>query len=121
MEIKLKNGQTLEIYQDEHGESPREWDNMCQMICFHKRYNLGDKHDIDHGDYNGWNELKEENAFVAVDMVGAGDGEVVLVTNGSNACADGSIASAQKRIPIDASITGILDNLSVDGKFTFKK
>ena len=67
------------------------------------------------------NELKGENAFVAVDMVGAGDGEVVLVTSGSNACADGSISSAQKRIPIDASITGILDNLSVDGKFTFKK
>ncbi len=67
------------------------------------------------------NELKEENAFVAIDMVGAGDGEVVLVTRGSNAPADGSIASAQKRIPIDASIIGILDNLSVDGKFTFKK
>ena len=58
---------------------------------------------------------------VDVLLVGAGDGEVVLVTRGSNACADGSIASAQKRIPIDASITGILDNLSVDGKFTFKK
>jgi microcompartment protein CcmK/EutM len=67
------------------------------------------------------NELKEENAFVAIDMVGAGGGEVVLVTRGSNACADGSIASAQKRIPIDASVTAILDNLSVGGKFTFKK
>ena len=67
------------------------------------------------------NELTQGDPFVAVDMIGAGDGEVVLVTRGSNACADGSIASAQRRIPIDASIVGILDNLSVGGKFTFKK
>lgn len=67
------------------------------------------------------NELKAERVFVAIDMVGAGDGELVLVTEGSNACADGSIASAQKRIPIDASIVGILDNLSVDSKFVYKK
>ena len=67
------------------------------------------------------NELKGEDTLVAVDRVGAGDGEVVLVTQGSNSCADGSMASVQKRIPIDASIIGILDNLSVDGKFTFKK
>lgn len=68
-EIKLKNGQTLEIYQDAHGESPREWDNICQMICFHKRYNLGDKHNIDHSDYSSWQELKEENFDVKNDII----------------------------------------------------
>ena len=35
----------LEIFQDDCYESPREWDNMGTMICFHSRYNLGDKHD----------------------------------------------------------------------------
>jgi len=60
-EIKLKNGNTLEIYRDEHGESPREWDNLSTFYCFHKRYTLGDKHDINHGDYNSWSELEEEN------------------------------------------------------------
>jgi hypothetical protein len=59
--IKLKNGNTLEIYQDMSGESPREWDNLGKMICFHKRYNLGDKHDIDHSDYSSWQELIDEN------------------------------------------------------------
>lgn len=59
--IKLKNGQTLEIHRDEFAESPREWDNICKMICFHTCYNIGDKHDIDHGAYNSWEELQEEN------------------------------------------------------------
>ena len=67
--IKLKNGQTLEIYQDAHGESPREWDNICQMVCFHKRYNLGDKHNIDHSDYNSWEQLKSENFDIENDII----------------------------------------------------
>ena len=29
------------------------------MICFHKRYNLGDKHDFDRSDYESWDELKQ--------------------------------------------------------------
>jgi hypothetical protein len=60
-EIKLKNGNTLEIYRDEYAESPREWGNLSTFICFHKRYNLGDKHNIDHGDYSSWDEMEEEN------------------------------------------------------------
>lgn len=60
-EIKLKNGQTLEIYRDEYAESPREWDNLSTFYCFHKRYNLGDKHNIDHGDYSSWQDMEESN------------------------------------------------------------
>ena len=59
--LNLKNGQTLEIYQDSDGHSPREWDNLAQFVCFHKRYNLGDDHGIDHNDYNSWEELIEAN------------------------------------------------------------
>jgi len=29
---------------DTDSESPREWDNLGRMICFHKRYSLGDEH-----------------------------------------------------------------------------
>jgi hypothetical protein len=36
----------IEVIQDESPESPREWDNLGTMICFHGRYNLGDKHDF---------------------------------------------------------------------------
>jgi len=58
-EIKA-NGKTLQIFNDESPESPREWDNMAKFICFHKRYNLGDKHDYSHGDYSGWAEMQKD-------------------------------------------------------------
>lgn len=36
----------IKIYQDTDPQNPRtEWDNMGEMFCFHRRYNLGDKHD----------------------------------------------------------------------------
>jgi hypothetical protein len=41
---EVYKGYTIEIYQDDCGESPREWDNLGEMICFHKRYDLGDRH-----------------------------------------------------------------------------
>lgn len=34
----------LEIERDNDPESPREWSNLCTMICWHSRYDLGDKH-----------------------------------------------------------------------------
>lgn len=37
-----KDDCTIAIYQDECGESPREWDNLGTMVCWHNRYNLGD-------------------------------------------------------------------------------
>ena len=38
---------TLKILPDEDGESPREWDNLGTMVCFHRRYSLGDPHTLD--------------------------------------------------------------------------
>jgi phage/plasmid-like protein (TIGR03299 family) len=38
---------TLEIINDNCPESPRSWDNLCTMVCWHRRYDLGDKHDFD--------------------------------------------------------------------------
>ena len=36
-----------EIVQDEDPQNPRtEWDNLGKMVCFHKRYQLGDKHKL---------------------------------------------------------------------------
>lgn len=49
---------TIQIVQDENPESPREWDNLGKMICFHSRYRLGDKHDVNHKDYGSWGEMK---------------------------------------------------------------
>jgi hypothetical protein len=43
--IEHKKGFTVEIHWDQEPESPREWDNLGTMVCFHQRYNLGNKHD----------------------------------------------------------------------------
>jgi len=54
------NGYTIEIHRDEDPESPREWDNLGTIVAFHQKYNLGDKHEYNSKDYNGWNELKKQ-------------------------------------------------------------
>jgi len=37
-------GYQIEILPDEINETPRDWSNLGVMVCFHRRYNLGDKH-----------------------------------------------------------------------------
>jgi hypothetical protein len=49
----------LRVVQDSCGEDPRGWDNLGTMVCFHNRYNLGDKHSYDADDYSGWEEMKK--------------------------------------------------------------
>ena len=41
---------TLEVEQDMLDNSPRDWDNLCTMVCWHRHYNLGDKHSFDNPD-----------------------------------------------------------------------
>lgn len=43
--VDEQNQVVLEILRDEYPESPRTWDNVGTMVCFHHRYNLGDEHD----------------------------------------------------------------------------
>lgn len=59
--IKLKNNQVLKIWQDQDTENPRTaWDNLGKMICFHKRYGLGDKHKIDHNNFESFEDMAEK-------------------------------------------------------------
>ena len=63
----------IKIYQDDDCRSPREDDNLGTMICFHGRYNLGDKHDYNSNDYSGWSEQrrvieKQENVAVILPL-----------------------------------------------------
>lgn len=37
------NPYRLKVVYDENPESPREWSNLGTMVCFHKRYDLGDE------------------------------------------------------------------------------
>ena len=53
-----------------------------------------------------------QNTIVAVDTVGAGDGELVMFCQGSSARA----AQGLKQIPVDAAIIAIVDCVEVKGK-----
>lgn len=47
--MKDKDGveYTLEIFAEHDPWNPREWDNLCTMVCWHRRYSLGDDHNYD--------------------------------------------------------------------------
>jgi len=55
--------------------------------------------------------------LVAVDSVGAGEGELVLIAQGSSA----RQTRLTKDTPVDAVIMAIVDSMEVDGKVTFRK
>lgn len=62
-------------------------------------------------------DQREGEPFVAVDAVGAGEGELVLVADGSA----GRYTSQTGGAPVDAVIMAILDSLEIDGRTTFRK
>jgi microcompartment protein CcmK/EutM len=55
--------------------------------------------------------------YIALDVVGAGPDELVVIVEGSSA----RVAARESNTPVDAVIIGILDSLQFDGKVTFKK
>ena len=55
--------------------------------------------------------------FVAVDTVGAGEGEFVLVVQGSSA----RLTPETKNLPVDAAIVGIVDSVHVEHKCVYSK
>ncbi len=59
----------------------------------------------------------ESSPFVAIDAVGAGDGEIVLVVTGSSS----RLTTVTKDRPTDATIQAIIDFVYINGKETYKK
>jgi ethanolamine utilization protein EutN len=57
------------------------------------------------------------DAFIAVDTVGAGEGELVMVVEGSSARYTGKTEASA----VDAVIIGILDSITVDNEIVFRK
>jgi ethanolamine utilization protein EutN len=55
--------------------------------------------------------------FVAVDMLGAGIGDLVLLTQGSSA----RMTPETKNMPIDAVIIGIVDQVHVDNGSVYSR
>jgi microcompartment protein CcmK/EutM len=56
-------------------------------------------------------------AFVAVDTVGAGEGEIVLITQGSSA----RLTPETRSLPIDTVIIGIVDSVHVGHTCVYDK
>ena len=64
MEVSMKNiienkKYKLEIFEALDPTNPREFDNLGTMVCFHRRYKLGDDSDLDSSDFSSWEELEE--------------------------------------------------------------
>jgi microcompartment protein CcmK/EutM len=56
-------------------------------------------------------------SLVAVDTVGAGEGEYVLITQGSSA----RLTPETKSLPIDTVIIGIIDSVNVGSECVYQK
>jgi microcompartment protein CcmK/EutM len=54
-------------------------------------------------------------SFVVVDTVGAGQGETVLIVQGSSA----RMTPETERLPVDATIIGIVDTVNVENNTIF--
>lgn len=52
-------GCNINIGYDTDAESPRTWDNLGTMICFHGKYCLGDKHDLCSRDFEDWDAVEQ--------------------------------------------------------------
>jgi ethanolamine utilization protein EutN len=62
-------------------------------------------------------EVEGDTTYVAIDLVGVGRGELVLVATGSAA----RTASGTSECPTDAAVVAVLDNVVIDGDVTFNK
>ena len=55
--------------------------------------------------------------FIAVDTLGAGEGQFVLVTQGSSA----RLTPETKTLPIDAVVIGLVDTVRIEGREVFNR
>lgn len=55
--------------------------------------------------------------IVAVDSIGAGEGDIVLVTQGSSA----RMTEGTSDAPVDAVVVGIVDTVGVQGRTVYRK
>ena len=57
-------GHIIHIRPDNDADSPRCWDNLGTMVCFHKRYDLGDKHLMSIDQFREWLKENEHNLII---------------------------------------------------------
>ena len=56
------------------------------------------------------------NTIVAIDTLGAGEGELVMFAQGSSA----RQAEGLRSVPVDASIVGLVDTVTIEGTKTYE-
>jgi ethanolamine utilization protein EutN len=59
--------------------------------------------------------VSTQRSFVVIDTVGAGQGEMVLIVQGSSA----RMTPQTEKLPVDAVIVGIVDSVNVDNQTIF--
>jgi len=67
---------------------------------------------VDYADAGGGKLDDTGRAIVALDLIGAGEGELVMITQGSSA----RMAEGCNKAPTDAVIVGLVDEAVVKGK-----
>lgn len=65
-----KDGKVLRIFYDDTPENPREWDNLGTMVCWHRRYDLGDEHN--------YSDPREFLESLATDFLNTESGKEVI-------------------------------------------
>lgn len=60
----------------------------------------------------GGRQVPNGSSIVAVDAVGAGEGEFVMFTQGSSS----RLTDGTRDLPVDAVVIGIVDNVEIGGK-----
>ncbi len=58
-----------------------------------------------------------DNIVVALDTIGAGEGEIVIVVSGSSS----RMTEYTQHLPVDAAIVAIVDELEVNDKIIYNK
>lgn len=56
------------------------------------------------------------NTIIAIDTLGAGEGELVMFAQGSSA----RMAEGLRAIPVDAAIVGLVDSVNILGEKTYE-
>jgi len=63
---------TLHIEPDTDAENPRSFDyNLGRMVCFHRRYMLGDRHTLSEDDFESWGDIRKR-------LVAEEDAKIIL-------------------------------------------
>jgi len=102
----------LKIQQDDtYGDGPRDWDNLGHMVCWHRRYNLGDEQRRD--DVNDWlRNLAEDLDPTLADRLAyweEGNGWTQLYNKASEPMA--AVAAADRKV--QALVLAVIDKHTV--------